>query len=310
MRLMIAIALAAIPAGGQEATVGGPSLGYVFDGGLRPILGTPGAAIRGARVDTSTALISLTIAPRGGWGLGIQQDDRSLVRVRLGSGLADPVAATPRGHIEFSPSGTAAVLWDADVSNVTIVRGLPEDASAGDAEAGAPIQAAAVDDSGQIILAASQDDIGTRLLRIDNGGVREIGRFASISALAFFPGSRDALVADAGNRVVSLIRSSGAGAAERLAIETDGVTNPAAVAATPDARRVLIANREPGALLVVDLADRSVRTVPCSCRPATLVPMNIELVYRLTTGVGGAPIWLADLTGEPRIVFVPGEALP
>ena len=309
MRLIIAIALA-VSTNAQDATLAGPSLGYVFDGGLRPLLGIPGAAVRGAPVDTSAPLISLTIAPRGAWGLGVRQDDGSLVRARLGSGMADPIAAMPRGRIDFSASGTTAVLWSPAVSTLTIVRGLPDDASAHDVEAGLPGLVAAVDDSGQMVLLGVQDDTGARLLRIDDGGVREIGRFTSISAVAFFPGSHDALVADASDRVVYLIHDGGDGATERLAGEADGVTDPAAIAATPDARRVLIANRDPGALLVVDLSDRSMQSVSCSCRPALLAPMNAESVYRLTTGVGGAPIWLADLTGVPRIVFVPGEAQP
>src|SRR5688572_26840513 len=75
-----------LPSGEHDSSsstqLAGPGLGMIFDqvrGGLRPILGLPGAAIIGGVVELGLELTQSWISPRHEYALGRLKDDPGLV---------------------------------------------------------------------------------------------------------------------------------------------------------------------------------------------------------------------------------------
>ena len=167
--LLVLVVTSVLPA--EDSVMSGPSMGYVFDGGLRPVLGSPGAAVLGDRIDLGRPLASAVSAPSGTYALAITSDDSSLLLVTFGSPVQQSVLGSATGgRIAFSPDAKSAALFSPGQSGISVWTGLPDNPSSRTADAGGPIAGLALDDTGAVVLAAVQDGDAFRVVRIDTGG--------------------------------------------------------------------------------------------------------------------------------------------
>ncbi len=312
-RLLILSALAAltIPAqdwtrGGSEPklpprqrSIAGPSLGLSFDqrtGGLRRVVGLPGAAIFGPAVEGGTAVVRAEVAPGGDSALGVTADG-AVVRFRIGA-EPEPLAVPPAPDLlAYSPEGGAAALLYAASGRIEVLR------SEGGGTAGRTmetqsfgvIDVAAVADDGAVLVATSA---GAVLLFGEPDAPHQVGTVRHASAAAFLPRSRDALVADDGDDQVFLLR---AGRFVPLAGPLEGVADPAAVATYDAGRRALIANSRTASVLSIAVDGTAREIIDCACSPRSLRETSVAGVFWLAENT------LFDARGNKRIWFVPHD---
>jgi hypothetical protein len=309
----ILLATSAVPLCGQPGQVGGPVIGFVFDGSvraLRPILGIPGASTLGDPLDAGFQISSVTVAPHQNSAIAI--DSRGTLHLlRLGSGVAEvqcgacPLTAT---GVTFSPAGSAVALYAA--GRVQIVTGLPDAPAAGasfevrgsDAPHGgsaAPVMALSDDGAWLLVSALVSVD-----LLAANGGPRQLLKTGAYALVAFAAGGHDAAVADFRRSALTVIRDVAGASTEQPLAVPEGMRHVRALAFSSDGSRLFLANPAERSVAVVEIASGTLKTVACDCAPAELTAMG--KVMRLDEGLAG-PLWLLDAggTAEPRVVFVP-----
>jgi hypothetical protein len=312
--LLFTIVLApAVPA--QESAAGGAMLGYVFDAprkSIRPILGTPGAALLGAGLSLDVALERAVLSPEHDYALAVA-DGSWTVFMLTGDGAPARGAAlagiSAEAQVALSPGGRAAVLADAPGGGgIHVVTGLPANPAISRTiplGVDTAVVALAVSDDGDTVLAAlgsprptitAFDEAGNPrpLLETDNPPTLELSA------------SGNALVLDAaGNRVLLVRDVRGAAAVSTVAVAEDGIASPAGAVLSPDGSLAYVANPEYGNVVIFDLNQGSRSFVSCACKPEGVWKLNGEGVFRLSEFSGG-PLWVLEVTSaEARIVFVP-----
>jgi len=112
---------------------GTPSIGYVFEPeaqALRPILGTPGAALFGAKVERGMNVRRAWVSPRQSFALAEVEESRELMLLDLqqGSKAVKTLSALPTGadQVAVSPTGTAMAFYFRNDNRLQIVSGLPD----------------------------------------------------------------------------------------------------------------------------------------------------------------------------------------
>ena len=296
----------------QQGAVAGPVAGYVFDAQaqvVRPILGIPGAALLGDPLSLGMQVTSATISPRLDSVAAVAVDGSfHLFALRAGAAKEVAVNGIPSApeRVVYSPNGSAAALYAG--GRIQVVAGLPA----------APAPAGAFDMSALLALPGGRghrqftgsfavSDDGALVLVAEGSGVQLFGSGPAkqlaagrMTALAFAPGTHDAVVAGTG---VTLVRDV-AGTATRQTIAPDDPTQTAVGASfSADAGKLYVAGTKTSGVAVFDLKAGTSAQIACNCTPAGLVGMGD--LYRLNE-VGSAPLWILDPTSAgPRIVFVP-----
>lgn len=295
----------------RTGPVTGPLLGYAFDASsttITPILGLPGAAILGQPLKTGLSISRAEVSPNQDYFLVGTGEG---VAVLKPSGLDSPavLAHLPQGAgaIALSPAGTAAAVYYKDAQIIRIVAGLPGAASLTaslDASALAGgLAALAVNDSG-LALAAASGQPGS-LYQFRDGRSQLVAPALQVSAIAFFPNGRDAVLADSGANQIDILQDAAGGAAlVPLAGEKDGVSAPVAVATSRDGRKVLAAMKS-GDIAIFDLGGGPPTMLSCRCAPTGLYRLSGNSVFRLTEA-SEPPVFAVDGdSAEPRVVFIP-----
>lgn len=276
-----------------------PVLGYVYDGsagGVRAVMGVPGAAGLEGAFDWPGGLVEL--APRRSFGLLIQ-NGLHLIEWTLGAPalrrLSEP--AEGPGHIAFAPVGkVAAVYWELP-GRLEVWVGLPENPERK--------WSAVIDEPQPDGASLAVSDDGARVAWIDGGklwivsaasGPRAVSGVRGATAAAFRPASHQLILTFENGAEALLLEASG-GLADRL--------EPADYASfSADGRSVILASRESGRVVWIDLQSRARQETSCSCRPDGLFPLRGNAVFRLSSAIkGGFPVFDGD-SGEPRIVLV------
>jgi hypothetical protein len=312
------LALSATALFGQSGQVGGPVIGFVWDGSvraLRPILGIPGASTLGDPLDAGFELSFATVAPRQDSAVAFAADG-SLHLLRLGSGVTEVLCGACPSTAEaavFSPSGTAVALYSA--GQARIVTGLPDAPAAGASfevgslprrasRAGTLAPPMALSDDGAWLLASAVAAVN---LFGANGGPRQLLETGPYALVAFAAGGHDAAIADPSGAALALFHDvAGASTGQPLATP-DGIRHAGALAFSADGSRLFLASRAQQSVAAIDIATGTSSVAACNCAPSSLVPMG--QVLRLNE-LGDGPLWLLDAGGpaEPRIVFVPAAA--
>lgn len=277
-------------------------MGYLFDSGaraVRPILGIPGASLIGEPLELGAAVESAS--PSQEWSLAVIADTREVKLVQLRNGAVtmrpiEGVSPAP-GRIVFSPSGSAAVLYQRDARALEVITGLPGatatrriDISAWDGE---PTSLAVADDGGLVLAGLP----GLGILSISGDDFRVIPYDVPVSAIAFAPRGSFALAA-AGTSVF-LLRD---GELQELA---GGDLPPVDVALSADTARAFVAYKD-GTIRVIDIANGAARQISCRCTPTAMRPLAGSSVFRLNEISDNGPVLLLDGSeAEPRVWFVP-----
>jgi hypothetical protein len=274
--------------------------GYVYDETgttVRPIVGTPGAAVLEGPVDLGFSIAAAWVSPRRDI-LSVDAAGRirlaratatSLIPVELPAGIRPPSA------VVFSPQGTAAALWSQDI--LQVVSGLPGAPTLVFEARAAGLALAAVSDDGKTaVLLASAEDAPAWL-------VKEGGNLAApvhAVAAAFEPGGGRLLLA-CPNGDLLLVSEDGVSSPVAAGIRITGIVGAAFSA---DGKRAFLASRS-GQVAAVTLETGETREAGCNCRPSGLTPIFTAPWFRLTSGSEN-PTWVLDGSGiEPRILFIP-----
>ncbi|MEO8592976.1 MAG: hypothetical protein ABI759_06630 [Candidatus Solibacter sp.] len=304
----IAASLVAVPlVYGQNGTLAGPSIGFVFDSSahsLRRVQGLPGAALVGAPLEFGFVLSSAFVAP----GL-----DSAFVLSAEGVPhffqIADGVPAERTlelasfQQVVYSPSGTAAALLSP--GKFQVVKGLPDHPVI--AGTLSPRANPAGRRSAPPSVAVSDD--GAYLL-YGNGGVLELLGLAGDSRLlldaapgalaAFAPGNHDAAVLQ-NDKLIIFNNIAGSSTSRRM----DPVAAPSALAFSPDSRNLFVASATGRNVTIVRLDTGERTSLPCDCAPSSLTRMGS--LFRLNE-LGKDPLWLLESAGEVRsLIFVPSR---
>lgn len=327
-----------------ESALSGPTLGLVADqtaSAIRPILGIPGAATWGSPLEVDFATIRTVVAPGGDYALVVARENYRPAIVRATGGAAEWLPMEPTESapdlVSFSPRGRSAALHYQAARRLVVLSGMRDGAvQAAEIDMASlpgPVGLLAVSEDGSALLAAIPEGESTAVYQLTTApaarqsdlsaetvdGVpvtpgeipaaapaRRLAVFGEVSALEFIGESLDALVADAGANTVHLMQdASGAAQTVLLGAEGDGLAKPSWVKAL-DSRRVLVANRESGNIVILFRDGASPLSIPCDCSPTGLSPLG-RAVFRLTDP-SADPLLLLDAGGlEPRIVVVPPE---
>lgn len=296
----------------ETPAVGPPVLGFVFDAAskkITPVLGIPGAAVLGESL-TLPPITGAMIAPRQDYALVSTATAAVSVLDLKTLEINEIQRAIPASRMFVSPTGSAAALYLADTGAIQILTGLPHtprvEREFSIAGLGTDLGALAISDDGRLILAALRGQ--QTVMAIGAGGTREIAVPGAVSAIAFRASTHDALLANAADDQVWLIRDvDGRAEYQMLASHNDGVSEPVAIDFSSDGTRALVANG-PGTLVSVDLGGGG-PALQAVCDHKITGLQRLADVFLLGQDVpGNKTMYLVDASAaQPRVFFVPPE---
>src|SRR5437588_4930174 len=233
----------------------GPDLNWVFDpsaGAVRRIIGMPGAAYQGPPKRVDFQIASAVISPDGRYALAVRDSDKQVFLLSFASrepaysAIGGLVSAS--GRIFISPGGAAAAVCAAagdrpeDCRTVMRLAGLPDSPVVSDAVAFDRVDTLAIDDSGAILAAAS-DDAGSLLLYTGKDGAkRPIGHAGLLRGLAISADGNTAVFADAASSTLIRIDDLPRAAAFTVIAGADqGIAGPIGVAMSRSGRMAFVA---------------------------------------------------------------------
>jgi hypothetical protein len=302
-------------------SLSGPVLGLVFDeskSGLRPIFGIPGASRLGNVWVIGREIQRAWISPLQDYAVAESKSDGSIVLVSFGKGtiVVRPIQGVPSGvgNISLSAKGGVAAIYHPRAGGLQFITGLPEAplASGLIPFPALPRSATAMavsDDGEAVLLAAAEPKSGSIVLLTRDSQVRVLTLLGKASAISFFPGTHNALVADELNSAVLLIQDvTGAAITSTVAGASEGIARPVAVGASEDSRLAFVANAQSRSISTVDLQSGRLSSLDCNCTPTGMHRLKGNAVFRLNE-LSDANLQLFDAgVTEPRVVFVPAEA--
>jgi hypothetical protein len=288
-----------------QGRIDGPIVGWIWDAGsARPVLGIPGAAILGERLQAELAWTRAAVSPNGDYILAISAEQGLLYLVSTRSGALREVEGVAGGadDIVLSPGGRSALLHYRAENRIAVLAGLPEQPNlAGSLDVsveGAP-DTLAISDDASVAVAGFRDQ--RALLAFDVDGNRwKVPYEGAARHVSFIEGRPDALVA--GENGLWRLNDVAGNVESRLLWETSAMC----AAATPDRRHVILIDGA-DAVVILSLESGVVRRLESGVKPTTLARMA-ENVFRISDFDSG-PLWILDMAGaDPRILFVPADA--
>ena len=298
---------------------GTPSVGYVFEPEaqvLRPILGTPGAAVFGSKVEVGMNVRRAWVSPRQSFVLAEAEESPEVLLLDLqrGAQAAKTLSALPTGadQVAVSPTGTAMAFYFRNDNRLQIVSGLPDspEVSSGIDLAVLPglLSSLAVSDDGRAALVAFTDAGTGAVYLIHSEQKRVIAQAGDVRAMTFLTNSLNAVIVDtAANEVRLLNDVTGAATTQILAEESRGISHPLALQVSADNGRVFVLNSGAESITTVDLTTGLLTHLPINGSASRLQRLSGE-VFQLTDDLRQPMLLLDAANPEPRIVFVPRVA--
>jgi len=298
---------------------GAPSVGYVFEPeahALRPILGTPGAALFGSKIELGINLRRTWVSPRQSFALAEVEESREVMLLDLqqGTETAKTLSALPTGaaQIAVSPTGTAMAFYFRNDNRLQIVSGLPDspEVSSGTDLAVLPglLASLAVSDDGQAALAAFTDGAAGAVYLVTPEEKRVIAHSGDVRAMTFLANSLNAVFADAAANEVRLLNDvTGAATVQLLVEESRGISHPVALQGSADNNRVFVLNSGTQAVTTVDLATGLLTHLPINGSASKLQRLTGD-VFQLTDDFRQPTLLFDAASAEPRVIFVPRVA--
>lgn len=279
-----------------QPSVAPPALGYFFDpdaGTIHPLTGVPGAGLLEGPLALG-AFERAFISPNGRFAIVNAGDQAAALKW---DGTATPID-TGAARVEFSPSGTAAVL--ASEGRLRVWTGLPDRAElAREIAVYGEIQALAVSDDGSTVAWAAEGG----LMLSDSDGARMLAPGSEWTSIAFRRASSDLAAAGRSANQVILTRD---GLAVPIAGPAQGIASPVGLAFTLDNRRLVAANAGSGTVTVLDPETGESSETPCACQPDGLYRLRGNAVFRLVNSRKTAMAVFDGDGATPRIVEIAG----
>lgn len=303
------------PLSASKNAASGPLLGAWWDSshkGLRTVYGVVGAAYQGAPTFSDGTYTSAAACMRKNIAL-LTTGTGALYSVTLPQGNPFLISSSGilKASIVFSPSCTSSLVFAPGNSAALLVQGLLSTPSVTPISLPPSTAAAAVGDTGLILLAATAAD-GTSSIQLLGGAgasPQPITILTKFGGMSFLPGTDSALLADSSaNTVVEASHLTSGLSLASLAGAADGVSKPSAVAVSADGTLAAIANNGGSSVLRLDLSGQSmpIKTV-CKCSPTELEPLAGNLAFRLNEP-GSGTLWAFDGNGpQPRVLFIPSD---
>ena len=309
--VLIAVCLPALAADGYS--VQAPLLGHVFDqetGSLHRLNGIPGASWVGEAVDLGIVVTRAHIAPNHQYAIVRDEEGRTLfVDLTAESPAPVPIEGSLEGAtgVIISPSARRAAIYSTDAGEIQLLEGLPGAPAVGETlelEGGVGEWSAfAISDKGVILAATAMPAGGSLHMMAAGRSTEHIGSVQRVGDIAFFAGSNDAVVTDTAADEVVLYRDLVARRQSMvIASADDGVRDPFAAEPTGDGRFVAVGLRD--GIAAVPLHGGVPVFTECACAMTSLAPLADGNVFRLTDDLA-APIQIAQVGAEPRVLFVP-----
>lgn len=283
-----------------------PVLGFVTKadtGELRPIIGAVGAAVLGDSLVVPDAVTRMAISPAGNFALAIRSDSQPISVFAIdnaGAGAMQSItgALTSWDAIEFSASGSAAVLYSASSQRIQTVTGLPDSPQlAQDLDAStlaAPVISLAIADDGATVLAGVSDGQSGAVYRITTDGAVNMLTTTAPSALRLIPQTDSALIADSQlNQVLLVSGLSGTPTVKQLAGADDGASGPSQIELLAGNRTAVVANSKANSLLFLDLQSSKIVSVPILGPAVSLRPVRSRTGLAAVTASPSA-FWLVS----------------
>ncbi|HEX4322355.1 MAG TPA: hypothetical protein VHZ52_15695 [Acidobacteriaceae bacterium] len=308
------------PLGGTPVAVSsnaasGPLLGAWWDSnhkGLRTVYGVAGAAHQGAPAFSDGPYSGGAACMRKNLALLTAQSG-AVYSVALPQGQPVEVSSNgiPKASIVFSPSCTTSLMYVPGGSTALLVQGLLSTPTATSVTFPAGNTAAAVADSGSILVAVSTANGASSIQLLTSGtnSLLPVSVLAKFGGMTFLPDVDAALLADASaNTVVEASHLTSSISLTPLAAAADGVSQPMAVAVSADGQLAAIANNNGASVLRLDLSGKSapMKTI-CHCSPTELEPLAGNFAFRLNEP-GSGTVWAFDGNNTlPRVVFIPTD---
>jgi hypothetical protein len=308
--------------GAQTPSWNLPASGYVYDsvaGTIRPVLGFPGSSYAGPAVLKGVAWAS--VAPDGRAALTVQQDrlwwtqdlsDANIPPVGIDAidSVADCRWSADASSAAVLSSRTATVTWLSGprVTNslrlpalrVTNRRQLParEDA--------AWTLLAADGHADSVLLASNARGVWTLWLASPNNPPVNLGPAQHPVAAVFALRSALVYVAESGVPRVSRIRFQEGAPAEPVLGTDDGIQSLSGLALSADDQQLFAADRSARVVRVYDLVSRQAGdSLPLTESPGALLPSGSGRFLVNSRERSDAPLLLLDISGPPRVWFVP-----
>jgi hypothetical protein len=303
------------PVTASSNAASGPLLGAWWDAshtGLRIVYGVAGAATQGAPKFSDGSYSGGAACMQKNLAL-LTTPSGSVFSVALPQGEPQEVAGNgiPKASIAFSPSCTTSLMYMPGGSAALLLQGLLSNPTATPVSLPTGNSAAAVADSGSILVAVSAASGGSSIqfLASGTGSFQPVQVLGKFGGMAFLPGADTALLADASaNTVVEASHLTGAISLTPVAAAADGVSQPTAVAISADGQLAAVANSNGSSVLRLDLSGKSapIKTI-CHCSPTELVPLAGNFTFRLNEP-GPGTVWAFDGNGSlPRVIFIPAD---
>jgi hypothetical protein len=293
--------------------VQGPLLGYLFDAnakGLRPILGVLGSSRLGPAIDAGVSFDQAVVSRKHDYALGQAAGSGDVFVVRLDR---VPAVALPLGSLPApaafvaSPGGSSAALYFAATSRMQVFTGLPESPTLAreiDASAVSSLSTMAVSDDGQCVVAIADGSATV----FSQAGARVLEGLAAVADAHFAIGTQDVYLSDVSNQqVLAIFDASGAARRKIIAGAVDGISQPVAIALSPDNARLFVANADAGNIGVITLnaPPGAITFTGCDCSPTRLEPLIGNALFRVTDGSDG-PMLVFDAISS-QLTFIPAD---
>lgn len=297
---LLSPALMLAQAGGWSS----PRLGYFFDRdakAIRVLAGVPGAAGAETTVALGSKLEGAWVSPGRSYAVAAVRDSSEALLIVLAAApsSSDLKGSIPPTFAGFSPSGSAAVLYNKESGKLQVWSGLPSAPSLARETTVGGMRSASVSDDGKLL--AVLDETGVVIGSRD----AELQRLASARAAQFLRGSHDLAVAFTESNQVSLVRNPGREASlVTLAGPGDGVSEPLSIALSGSGRHLAVANSAGHSVTVIDLESKKVATLAVEGAAREVSALRGGSVFR----VAGDSLSVLDVSdGDGRLTRVPFE---
>jgi hypothetical protein len=289
-----------------------PASGYVYDSiarTIRPVVGFLGSSYAGPPVLSDLAWAS--VAPGGHAALIVQQGRLSWIRDLSSPNLApvgidgvDPISVDCRWSADVSTSavlspGTATLTWlsGSQVTNRLDLSTL---------QAGAWTMLAADPKAGSVLLASNADGLWTLWLVSPSAQPSNLGTAQHPVSAAFAQRSSSVFVAEADAPRVSRIQWADGSPAQSVLGTDDGIQSLSGLALSGDDQTLFAADPLAKAVRAYDLTSGTAAPVlPLSENPGALLPTGSSQFLLNSRERPDAPLLLLDISGPPKVWFVP-----
>jgi hypothetical protein len=299
----------------SDSSVRLPILGFAVRAPLelRPILGSAEASGLGLPLALPSGATAVMAAPGQRYVLAVL-DQIAVARLGPdGLGPLNPISGTMANveRVDFSPSGSAAVLYSRSSQRLQVLAGLPDSPSlvmdVDTTSWAATLTSAAVCDDAAVVLVGASAGDNTLLAMLGSAGqLNAIANVSSISAIRFMVQTHDAVAVDSQrNQVLFLKAGQDASYSARvLGGDAQGLSAPSDVELSTDGSRVYVANSGTNAISIVEIATGNSQSLNCDFALAGFQRLTGSVVR--VTGQNTNSVWVLDTDAvSPQISFVP-----